>query len=83
MAVADGTQNLDAIDPREREIQEYDVGLASFYEREPFLAVRGDIDIMTLALEQTREHEADVGFVIDDEDRSPPTRISGRRAAAP
>jgi hypothetical protein len=81
--VADGTQNLDAIDPREREIQEYDVGLASFYEREPFLAVRGDIDVVTLTLQQAREHEADVGFVIDDEDRSHPTRISGRRGAGP
>ena len=72
-------EQLDAVEARQLDVAERQVGLEPFDQRQRLRRVGGDGHLEPLALEELLEHRGDHVLVVDDQDATPTGRRSGRR----
>ena len=68
-ARAEASQNLEAVDARQADVQDYEIRSLAEGELEAFLTGSRDRDLITLLLEGVLDSPGDGVFVLDDQDR--------------
>ena len=63
------TQDLDAVDVRQAQVHQGQVGVDLVGQLQPFLAGAGHVDFDVVLAQYPGHERADVPFVVDDQDR--------------